>query len=331
MADLVHPDPNSGVSADVHLQRLLASSVEEPWFKSLARNIQETINPPKLPPLEVTSKPVPVKDIWGLYGHKKQSGLMSLAVHGTVVVLLFTVLSNKAVQVKMKEAVHLVAPDLAPFIPDVQPKKQVMQGGGGGGDRSPTPASKGRAPKFAARQFVPPAAVVNNPNPILLMDPTLIGPPDVKLPNNNMNVWGDPLAKIGPPSNGTGSGGGIGSGSGGGVGSGKGAGFGPGEGGGIGGGVYRAGGGVSNPIPLFKIDPEYSEEARKAKYSGTVILYIEVDTTGHARNLKVVKGIGLGLDEKAMEAVNKWRFKPGMKDGKPVVVAAHVEVNFRLL
>ena len=331
MADLVHPDPNSGASADVHLQRLLAGSVEEPWFKSLYRSIQETINPPKLPPLEVTSKPVPVKDIWGLYGRKKQSGLMSLAVHATVVVLLFTVLSNKTVQVKMKEAVHLIAPDLAPFIPDVQPKKQIMQGGGGGGDRSPTPASKGRAPKFAARQFVPPAAVVNNPNPMLLMDPTLIGPPDVKMPNNNMPVWGDPLAKLGPPSNGTGSGGGIGSGSGGGIGSGKGAGFGPGEGGGIGGGVYRAGGGVSNPIPLFKIDPEYSEEARKAKYSGTVILYIEVDTTGHARNLRVVKGIGLGLDEKAMEAVNKWRFKPGMKDGKPVVVAAHVEVNFRLL
>jgi len=331
MADLAHPDPNSGASADLHLQRLLAGGIEEPWYKSLFQNIQDAINPPKLPPLEVTSKPVPVKDIWGLYGRKRESGLLSLAVHGTVVVLLFTVLSNKTVQVKMKEAVHLIAPDLAPYIPDVKPKQQVMQGGGGGGDRSPTPASKGRAPKFAAHQFVPPAAVVNNPHPVLLMDPTLIGPPDVSLPNNNMPVWGDPLAKLGPPSNGTGSGGGIGSGSGGGIGSGKGAGFGPGEGGGIGGGVYRAGGGVSNPIPLFKIDPEYSEEARKAKYSGTVVLYIEVDTTGHARNLRVVKGIGLGLDEKAMEAVNKWRFKPGMKDGKPVVVAAHVEVNFRLL
>src|SRR5438876_7929718 len=206
-----------------------------------------------------------------------------------------------------------------------------MQGGGGGGDRSPTPASKGRAPKFAARQFVPPAAVVNNPNLKLLMDPTLIGPPDVQLPNNNMNVWGDPLAKIGPPSNGPGSGGGIGSGSGGGVGSGKGAGFGPGEGGGMGGGVYRVGGGVTAPAVLYKIDPEYSEEARKAKYSGTVVLYIEVDQTGHAKNLRVVKGIGLGLDEKALEAVSKWRFKPGLKDGKAVVVEAHIEVNFRLL
>lgn len=99
----------------------------------------------------------------------------------------------------------------------------------------------------------------------------------------------------------------------------------------MGGGVFQAGGGVTRPGVLYKIDPEYSEEARKAKYSGTVILYIEVDQTGHARNIRVVKGIGLSLDEKAMEAVTKWRFKPGLKDGKPVVVAAHIEVNFRLL
>src|SRR5947207_14646403 len=116
MSDLAHPDPNSVVSPDIHLQRLLAADVEEPWYKSLVQNIKDTINPPKLPPLEVTSRPVPVKDIWGLYGRKKESGLMSLAVHGCVVLLLFTVLSNKTVQMKMKEAVHLVAPDIAPYI-----------------------------------------------------------------------------------------------------------------------------------------------------------------------------------------------------------------------
>lgn len=332
MPNLVQTDPNSsGAPADLHLENLLAQSIEAPWYKSLIENIRDTISPPKLPPLEVTSKPVAVKDIWGLYGQKKQSWAMSLAGQGAVVALMFTVLSNKAVQQKVKETVHLVAPDIAPYVPQAAPKPKTMQGGGGGGDRSPTPASKGRAPKFSPRQFVPPAAVVNNPNPKLLMDPTLIGPPDVQLPNNNMPVWGDPLAKLGPPSNGPGSGGGIGSGSGGGIGSGKGAGFGPGEGGGVGGGVYRVGGGVTAPAVLYKIDPEYSEEARKAKYSGTVVLYIEVDQTGHARNLRVVKGIGLGLDEKAIEAVNKWRFKPGLKDGKPVVVAAHIEVNFRLL
>ena len=102
-----------------------------------------------------------------------------------------------------------------------------------------------------------------------------------------MSQYGDPLAKIGPPSNGPGSGGGIGSGSGGGVGSGKGGGFGPGEGGGVGGGVFRVGGGVTAPALLFKKEPEYSEEARKAKYQGTVLLYIEVDPSGKATNMKV--------------------------------------------
>jgi protein TonB len=332
MPELLQSDPNSTVSAaDTHLEHLLTQTVEEPFYKSFIKNVREAINPPKLPPLQVTSKPIPVKDIWGLYGSKKESWAISFTAQCAVVVLLFTVFSTKAVQQKVKEAVHLIAPDIAPYTPQAPPKKQTMQGGGGGGDRSPTPASKGRAPKFSPRQFVPPAQVVNNPNPKLLMDPTLIGPPDLQVPNNNMPIWGDPMAKLGPPSNGPGSGGGIGSGSGGGIGSGKGGGLGPGEGGGMGGGVFRVGGGVSAPAVLYKIDPEYSEEARKAKYSGTVVLYIEVDQSGHARNMRIVKGIGLGLDEKAIEAVNKWRFKPGMKDGKPVVVAAHIEVNFRLL
>jgi TonB family protein len=123
----------------------------------------------------------------------------------------------------------------------------------------------------------------------------------------------------------------MGSGSGGGVGSGKGGGFGPGEGGGVGGGVFRVGGGVSQPTVIYKVDPEYSEEARKAKYSGSVLLAIVVDTEGHARDIHVVKSLGMGLDEKAVEAVEKWKFKPGMKGGQPVNVRATIEVNFRLL
>jgi TonB family protein len=207
-----------------------------------------------------------------------------------------------------------------------------MGGGGGGGDRSPLPASFGKLPKASLRQFTPPMAVINNPNPRLTMEPSIIAPPDVSLPNVKADNWGDPLAKIGgPPSNGPGSGGGIGSGSGGGVGSGKGGGFGPGEGGGVGGGVYRVGGGVTAPIVLSKKDPEYSEEARKAKYQGVVLLSIEVTASGTASNIKVVRSLGLGLDEKAIDAVKQWKFKPGYKDGKPVTVAATIEVNFRLL
>ncbi len=155
--------------------------------------------------------------------------------------------------------------------------------------------------------------------------------PDAPLPQINMSQYGDPLARIGPPSSGPGSGGGIGTGSGGGVGSGKGPGFGPGEGGGFGGGVYKIGGGVSAPTLVFKVEPEYSEEARKAKFQGTVVLYVVVDEKGMPRDLKVVRPLGLGLDQKALEAVQKWRFKPGVKDGKPVSVGATIEVNFRLL
>jgi protein TonB len=324
MSELNPNDP------DIHLQRLLTPSVEEPWYRSLFQNVKEAISPPKLPPLEVTSKPIAVKDIWGLYGKDKRSNMMSLAIHSAVVLLLFTVASSHAVQQKAKEAFStLIAPDIAPYVGPA--KKEQSGGGGGGGDRSPLPASKGKLPKPSLKQFTPPMAVVNNPNPKLMIDPTIIAPPDTQLPNVNMPNFGDPLAKIGPPSNGPGSGGGIGSGSGGGVGPGKGGGYGPGEGGGIGGGVFKVGGGVSAPQVLYKVDPEYSEEARKAKYSGTVVIQLVVDSSGKAQNIRVIRSLGLGLDEKAIEAVNKWKFRPGLRNGQPVAVMATIEVNFRLL
>jgi TonB family protein len=331
MADLSQPNTRLHTDPEDHLARLYAENIEEPWYVSFVANINELINPPKLPPLEVTSKPVAVKDIWGLYGRQKKSWFLSTGGQALAVTLLLTVFSIKPVQEKVKEVMHLTDPiDLAPP-PIATPKKQLMGGGGGGGDRSPLPAAKGRLPRAALRQFTPPQQVVANLNPKLSMEPTIIAPPDINLPNVNMSQYGDPLAKIGPPSNGPGSGGGIGSGSGGGVGSGKGGGFGPGEGGGFGGGVFRVGGGVTAPQLIYKVEPEYSEEARKAKYQGTVLLYVQVDPTGHAVNMRVLHSLGLGLDEKAMEAVRKWRFKPGMKDGRPVTVEAQIEVNFRLL
>jgi len=326
MADLSQPN-NSPAPNDDHLDRLLAPQLEEPFYKTLIENVKELFNPPKLPPLELTSKPVAVKDIWGLYGRQKKSFMMSTGFQALVVVILFTALSSKTVQKQIANIVPVFLPSPGPE----PPKVQAHQGGGGGGDRSPLPASKGKLPKPSIRQFVPPTAVINNPAPKLAMDPSILAPPDVNLPNVNMPNYGDPLGKLGPPSNGTGSGGGIGSGKGGGVGSGNGGGVGPGSGGGIGGGVYRAGGGVSSPILKHKEEPEYSEEARKAKYQGIVVLYVEVDSTGHVINPHVVKSLGLGLDEKAMESVKKWTFEPGKLNGKPVTVAATIEVNFRLL
>ncbi len=101
--------------------------------------------------------------------------------------------------------------------------------------------------------------------------------------------------------------------------------------GGFGGGAYKVGGGVSQPQLISKIEPEYSEEARKAKWQGSVEMQIVVDEHGMPKEMKVTRALGRGLDQKALEAVAKWRFKPGMKDGKPVPVIATVQVNFRLL
>ena len=95
-------------------------------------------------------------------------------------------------------------------------------------------------------------------------------------------------------------------------------------------GVYRVGGGVSAPQLVDRTEPEYTEEARKAKYQGTVLIFAEIDPAGTATNIKVQRSLGLGLDEKAVEAVRKWKFKPGMKDGEPVTVQVTIEVNFRL-
>lgn len=228
---------------------------------------------------------------------------------------------------EVKQRVEGLVTDISPYV--LPPSAREAGGGGGGGDRDKLQASKGSPPKFAAEQITPPMVVRRNEDPKLTADATVIGPPQLTLPQTA--VVGDPLSGVlGPPSNGTGSGGGIGSGSGGGVGSGRGPGVGPGAGGGIGGGLYRVGGGVSAPKTLFAPDPEYSEEARKAKYQGTVLLWLVVGPDGRPRDLRIVRSVGMGLDEKALDAVRTWRFEPARKDGQPVAVQIQVEVSFRL-
>jgi len=99
---------------------------------------------------------------------------------------------------------------------------------------------------------------------------------------------------------------------------------------GAGGQVFKVGGGVSAPSVRAKVDPEYTPEAQDAKLAGTVLLSVVIGTDGIAHDINVVKPLGMGLDEKAVEAIQKWLFNPGMKDGEPVQVRAQIEVNFRL-
>jgi TonB family protein len=309
-------------------------SVQEPWFHSLFRQIREAGDEKKLPKLQLTSKPVAVRSIWGLYDYKQRGVSTSALVHVVTIVLMFTVFSGAPGPQALGESVTLIIPvDITPYLANLQLKgpDDSTGGGGGGGQNSPLPANRGKRPRFDPTQLTPPTPIIRNEQPKLAAEPTLLGPVDLEAPQVNMSIFGDPMGKIGPPSAGPGSGGGIGTGKGTGIGSGKGGGFGPGEGGGAGGGVFRVGNGVTPPRPLFKPEPEYSEEARKAKYQGTVVLYVEIWPDGKAHNIRVVRSLGLGLDDKAIEAVLKWKFAPGKKDNTPVKVGATIEVNFRLL
>jgi periplasmic protein TonB len=322
--------PPQNAEAEPELNLLMKDSVPSLW-ESLSQNFKDTFFPKKLPPLVLTSKPIPVKDIWGFYNYKKSGATLSMIAHIIVIsaILIGTYYLGKKVIEKPKETVTLVAPSMD--IPVMKPAKAPSGGGGGGGDRDKFQAPKGNIPKPAMEQITPPAIVVRNDHPKLAVEPTVVMPPQVKLAMNAPNL-GNPTAAMpsGPPSNGTGSGGGIGSGSGGGIGVGSGPGVGEGRGGGIGGGVFRVGGGVSAPKVTYQPDPEYSEEARKAKYQGVCVLSLIVGPDGKPRDVKVARSLGLGLDEKAIEAVNQWKFEPAQKDGKPVAVAINVEVTFRL-
>jgi periplasmic protein TonB len=116
----------------------------------------------------------------------------------------------------------------------------------------------------------------------------------------------------------------------GGIGSGEGPGVGEGYGGGIGGGIYHVGGGVSAPRPIYDPDPEYSDEARKAKFQGSCVLVAIIGPDGRPRDLHVARSLGMGLDQKAVDAVWKWRFVPAMKDNRPISVQISIEVVFHL-
>ena len=247
-----------------------------------------------------------------------KAGLSSLLINSTMIAMILIAGTLKPVQLAMQQAVTLIAPKLEPFKPE-------NKGGGGGGARQPLEQTKAQLPKAAPRQFTPPR--VDPVESRLQIEPTIIADAPLLTATSVGDIKG-----LNIPSNGTGFGGGIGSGGPGGVGGGKGSGAGVGSGGGFGGAVYRPGAnGVTGPQLIHKVEPQYSEAARKAKWQGTVSLSLIVDANGKPVSITVTKPLGLDLDQKAVEAVEQWLFKPGMKDGKPVPVYANVDVSFRLL
>jgi TonB family protein len=214
-------------------------------------------------------------------------------------------------------------------------------GGGGGGRKERTPAPKamreGRRavssplPERVTPPSDPPPEIVKPEPPLnaeplpTVVAPLITAPADQR---DRAGVLQD--ARGESESRGPGTGGGAGSGSGTGLGAGDGAGVGPGSGGGTGGGPYRPGSGVQPPRLLREVRADYTDAARRSGITGDVVLEIVVRYDGSVGDVRVVRRLGGGLDERAVQAVRQWRFAPATRQGAPVDVVVEVAVEFRL-
>jgi TonB family protein len=252
---------------------------------------------------------------YGTYRARPENFVLSIVTH-TVLLALILLAVHVTVQQKIIPPVLTRPVELSDYVLKVG---KGGPSGGGGGDASKLKASTGTPPKAATKQFAPPV-VLQQQTSKLMVEPTVVA--DLKIqPTNQI---GDPLSKLMTVSNGTGVGGGIGSGDGGGVGSGHG---GP----GVGPGIFHLGeSGVSAPKAVYTPEPEFSEEARKAKYQGVVGMNVIVGPDGRVHDPHIVHSLGLGLDEEALKTVRLWKFEPGKRNGQAVSVAVYIEVDFHL-
>ena len=288
---------------------------EEGVFGSLWSSVRDVFFPVKLPPLVLESTPIPVIDRMAVKRDPMSTGV-AIVLHALVIGLIAWMLA-KHISIGTKAVTTLVPVELM-TPPPAPPKAQSM--GGGGGQRGPTPVTKGTPPKFSEQQIVPPKAPPLE-DPKIKIQPTIEVQKDVKMASSlpQIGVANSPIVGMS-----------MGNGSGTGLGSGNGSGLGPGSGGNTGGGPKRIGGGVSAPQVIYQVEPEFSEEARKAKVAGNVLVNLWVDTNGNPSHVRVLRGVGMGLDEKAIEAVKQYKFRPAMENGKPVLVELNIEVNFQI-
>jgi TonB family protein len=330
--DRKHPQERLDVPRD---PAALDKLVEMPSiFSSLIAQIRGAIGD-RISPKEVvtTATPVEVEEIWSK-PRRGGPGLLSVGIHLLVLALAIIPWAAPPPVPAITETAVLLAPPDA-LILNLPPLEDTSGGGGGGGKMQETPPSLGQIPRAADKQLAPPdPEPPKNPDPTLIVEPTVVAPQLSQLPQVSLLNLGDPLGVPGPPSSGPGFGGGIGTGRGRGVGEGDGPGVGPGSGGGIGGGVFRVGGGVSPPTIIHRVEPQYSEEARKARYQGTVVLEAIVRKDGTVDIIRVVRSLGFGLDENAIQALKQWRFRPGTRNVNgtttPVDISLNIEVNFNL-
>jgi TonB family protein len=322
-------DPKGAALGTGHeLDAILGKAFQQkPLWVDLWESIRDVFFPVKLPPLQLTSKPIPVPDRMAVKANPWALGISS-TVNITILLILLFFVGRKIVQVVDP---NLLATNIDVGDYNAPNAANKAGGGGGGGDQSIIDPNKGKLPKLEKDPITPPQQPVDHP---LLPAPAAIDvQKDIRLPDNpDMPMIGmKSSANVTIASNGNGNGAGMGTGRGGGLGSGYGDGYGPGNGWNTGGGLAQIGGRVSAPTVLHSVEAEFSDEARRAKYQGVCLISLIVDTQGNPQNIRIARALGMGLDEKAIEAIRQYKFKPAMKDGKtPVPVMITIEVDFRL-
>ncbi len=257
-------------------------------------------------------------EVGGLYRVRKESFAFSLLGQVAVVALL----------VYFTSCVIRTTPGIDKLPIRLQQLPLIFSGhsGGGGGNFDKLPASHGVLPRASLdEQFVAPTVKVPTEMPRLPLEATIAVAPEVKIPQGGQ--LGDPMSQFSSVlSNGPGGPGGIGPGCCNGVGASEGPSFGTGPR-----GVYPAGKlGVTVPKVIYSPEPVFSDEARKAKTQGVVVLMLVVGQDGRSSDIYVQRSLGMGLDEKAIEAVKHWRFRPATLNGQPVATQIAVEVEFHL-
>lgn len=314
---------------DHELDAFLGKAFEEkPIWTGLWESVRDVFFPVKLPPLELTSTPIPVPDRMAVKANPWAIGISS-TVNLTILLLVLFFVGKKIVET-VKPSFLATNIDVGEY--NAPKADKLAGGGGGGGDRSIVEANKGKLPQKAPDPLTPVQPQTFD-KPKLPELPAINVQKDIQLPDNpDMPMIGmHESTNVKLASAGSGNGAGMGTGSGGGLGAGAGNGFGPGEGGNAGGGLYQIGGRVSAPVVIHAVEAEFSDEARRAKYQGVCLISLIVDAQGNPQNIRVARPLGMGLDEKAIEAIKQYKFKPAMKDGKtPVPVMITIEVDFRL-
>ena len=279
-------------------------------------------------PMTPASRPIFTVDPLAVKRDKTSSAI-SFAVHAVIITLVLTLAVKARTSFTLQPTTIVTPVDFKVTAPPmILPEAKVQGGGGGGGAHDVVEASKGRQPEVAKNQITPPQ-IIRIDRPKLGVEPTEM----VKMPDNNNtlpNFCMTQSPQIALASQGKGSGSGFGQGSGGGIGTGRGTGSGPGSGGGYGGGLMSVGGGVSAPQVIHSAEPEFTDDARRTNYQGNVSVQLIVDSEGNPQNVRLVSHLGMGLDEKAIEAVRQYRFRPAMYQGHPVSVQILIDVDFHL-